>query len=145
MSITQVDMDPKEEPGVYDKPSTVMPSVDLSVLGSFEDPDTTDASGLVVELIDLYLKEATRLFEAMRQGIETKDWSVVKRAAHSLRGSSGNLGVLRMAGICDRMEHSELSHTLATQLLQDLEEEFFHVGHIMVAERQGRCGANTDR
>ncbi|HEV8370451.1 MAG TPA: Hpt domain-containing protein [Pyrinomonadaceae bacterium] len=145
MSIIQVDMDPKEEPGLYDKPSAVMPSVDLSVLSSFEDPDTTDASGLVVELIDLYQKEATRLLETMRQGIETKDWSVVKRAAHSLRGSSGNLGVLRMACVCDRMEHSELSHTLATQLLQDLEEEFVHVGHILVAERQRRCGANTDR
>jgi HPt (histidine-containing phosphotransfer) domain-containing protein len=145
MSITQVDMDPKEVPGVYDKSFSVMASVDLLVLGSFEDPDTTDASGLVVELIDLYQKEATRLFEEMRQGIETKDWSVLRRAAHSLRGSSGNLGVLRIAGICDRMEHSELSHTLATQLLHDLEEEFVQVGHILLAERQRRCGANTDR
>lgn len=145
MSITQVNMDPKEEPGIYDNPSAVMPSVDLAVLSSFEDPDTTDASGLVVELIDLYQKEAARILETMRQGIEAKDWSAVNRAAHSLRGSSGNLGVLRMAGVCDRMEHSELSHTLAIQLLQDLEEEFVHVGHILVAERQRRRGANTDR
>jgi HPt (histidine-containing phosphotransfer) domain-containing protein len=144
MSITQVDMD-TQEGGVVKESLALLPSVDLSVLSCFDDPDTADAPDLVVELIDLYLKEASHLLETMRQAIETKDWSVVKRAAHSLRGSSGNLGVLRMAELCNRMEHSELSHTLATQLLQDLEREFVHVGHTLVAERKRRCGANTDR
>jgi HPt (histidine-containing phosphotransfer) domain-containing protein len=145
MSISQVDMNPQEGESVFNESFASLPSVDLSVLSCFDDPDTSDATDLVVELIDLYLKEASQSLETMRQGIETKDWSVIKRAAHSLRGSSGNLGVLRMADICDRLEHSALCHTLATQLLQDFEQEFVQVGHTLVAERIRRCGANTDR
>lgn len=145
MSITQADMNPQEVGSGFNESFALSPSVDLSVLNCFDDPDTSHATDLVVELIDLYLKEAARLLETMRQGIETQDWSVIKRAAHSLRGSSGNLGVLRMADLCDRLEHSELGRTLATQFLQDLEQEFVQVDHTLVAERKRRCGANTDR
>jgi len=145
MSITQVDMDPKEDPGIYDKPAAVMPSVDLSVLTSFEDPDTTDAPDLVVELIDLYLTGTSHLLETITQGLATRDFAVVKRAAHSLRGSSGNLGVLRIAHLCDCLEHGEFAAGVPTQLLQDLKQEFVHVEQILFAERTRRCCANTDR
>jgi HPt (histidine-containing phosphotransfer) domain-containing protein len=115
-------------------------SVDLEVLKSFEDAQEEGEPDVVIELIDLYLVEAPRIFRTIREGIVTNGWLAAKRAAHSLRGSSGNLGILQMATIAKDLEHCDVAttDTPAQQLLQDLEAEFVRVEKILLAERQRR-------
>jgi HPt (histidine-containing phosphotransfer) domain-containing protein len=114
-------------------------SVDLEVLKSFEEAQEEGEPDFVIELIDLYLVEAPRIFRTIREGIATNCWPAAKRAAHSLRGSSGNLGILQIAAIAKDLEHcDETTDTPAEQLLQDLEAEFVRVEKILLAERQRR-------
>jgi HPt (histidine-containing phosphotransfer) domain-containing protein len=118
---------------------TELATVDLAVLASYEEAQIEGEPDFVVELIDLYLDEVPRLFDSIHTAIQTNDATIAKRAAHSLRGSSANLGVLQIAAIADELEHLESPcGTSAAQLLQSLENEFRRVKEILSAERQKR-------
>lgn len=114
-------------------------AVDLAVLAIYDDAQIEGEPDFVVELIDLYLNEVPRLFDTMRKSIANNDRSTAKRAAHSLRGSSGNLGVLQMATLAAELEHLENNYsTVARELLLSLENEFERVKEVLNAERQRR-------
>ncbi|HKV36508.1 MAG TPA: Hpt domain-containing protein [Pyrinomonadaceae bacterium] len=119
--------------------ATETQAVDLEVLAIYDDAQIEGEPDFVVELIDLYLNEVPRLFDTIRKAVANRDRSTAKRSAHSLRGSSGNLGVLQMATIAGELEHLENDYgTVAPELLQSLENEFERVKEILNAERQRR-------
>jgi HPt (histidine-containing phosphotransfer) domain-containing protein len=115
-------------------------AVDLAVLRSYENIQLDGEPDLIVELIDLYLEDARRRLAVMKLSLGKRNWPSVKREAHSLRGSSGNLGALQMALICDEIEGLESPDLFPSieALLGCLEEELEQVVHIFVAERQRR-------
>jgi len=114
-------------------------SVDLAILASFDEAQEAGEPDFVVELIDLYLEEAPRFFSSIRDGLANDDWLSAKRAAHSLRGSSSNLGILQMSLIAGALEHLTTNQDAsAAELLQGLEDEFTRVEEILLAERQRR-------
>jgi HPt (histidine-containing phosphotransfer) domain-containing protein len=114
-------------------------AVDLAVLATYDEAQMEGEPDFVVELIDIYLNEVPRLFGAIRHAITQNDRATLRRTAHSLRGSSGNLGVLQMAAIAGELEHLENNTlTVAVELLQSLEDEFERVREILNAERQRR-------
>lgn len=120
--------------------SSTRGSVDLNVLNSFEDTGLDDDGDLVVELIDLYLEEGQRQLGVIQKALETKDRDAIKRASHSLRGSSGNLGILQMALICEEMEKQDCNDPFPflEELRVSLEREFEHVRVILSTERERR-------
>ena len=119
--------------------ATETQTVDLAVLAIYDDAQIEGEPDFVVELIDLYLSEVPRLFDTIRKSVANRDRSTAKRAAHSLRGSSGNLGVLQMATIAGELEHLENDYnTVAPEMLLTLENEFERVKEILNAERQRR-------
>lgn len=114
-------------------------TVDLAVLATYDDAQMEGEPDFVVELIEIYLNEVPRLFDSIRKAITTNDRTTLRRSAHSLRGSSGNLGVLQMATIAGELEHLENnSTTSAAELLRSLEDEFERVKEILNAECQRR-------
>ena len=118
---------------------TQLTTVDLAVLTSYEDAQIEGEPDFVVELIDLYLEEAPRFFNSIRDGLANNDWLSAKRAAHSLRGSSSNLGIVQMSLIAGALEQLTTNQDAsAAELLQGLEDEFTRVEEILLAERQRR-------
>lgn len=114
-------------------------SVDLAILASFDEAQEPGEPDFVVELIDLYLVEAPNFFNSIREGLANNDWLSARRAAHSLRGSSSNLGILQLALIAGALEHLTANQdATAAELLQGLETEFAQVAEILLAERQRR-------
>ena len=114
-------------------------TVDLAILASFDEAQEEGEPDFVVELIDLYLEEAPRFFSSIRDGLANGDWPSAKRAAHSLRGSSSNLGILQMALIAGALEHlTSTQEASAAELLQSLVDEFTRVEEILLAERRRR-------
>ena len=114
-------------------------TVDLAILASFDEAQEEGDPDFVVELIDLYLEEVPRFFSSIRDGLANQDWLSAKRAAHSLRGSSSNLGILQIALIAGSLEHLTVDRDAsAAELLQGLEDEFTRVEEILLAERQRR-------
>lgn len=114
--------------------------VDLTVLASYENIQLDGEPSLIVELIDLYGGDAPRRVAAMRESLAKRNWLSLKREAHSLRGSSGNLGAIQMAVICAEIEgiESENRSQNIEALLSCLERELEQVLRIFFAERQRR-------
>jgi HPt (histidine-containing phosphotransfer) domain-containing protein len=114
-------------------------TVDLSVLTNFDEAQSDGEPDLIVELIDLYLEEASKLLAAMREAVAKKDELPLKRAAHSLRGSSGNLGILQMALMCREVEHMKSDDIVPFGVLVNkMEQELVQVRQILLEERQRR-------
>lgn len=114
-------------------------SVDLGVLAALDGAQEEGEPDFVVELIELYLKEAPRLFSLIHDGLTNDYWLNATRAAHSLRGSSGNLGIMEIASLAGDLEHLAPNDTVtARKLLLELEEEFSRVEAILIEERRRR-------
>jgi HPt (histidine-containing phosphotransfer) domain-containing protein len=114
-------------------------TVDLSVLTNFDEAQFDGEPDLIVELIDLYLVEASKLLAGMREAVAKKDALPIKQAAHSLRGSSGNLGVLQMALMCSEVEQMKSEDIFPIEVLVNkMEQELVHVRQILLEERQRR-------
>src|ERR1700674_4247912 len=81
--------------------------VDMEVLNAFEELQSDDGSGLIVELIDLFLLDAAQRVSDIREASIATEWILLKRAAHNLKGSSGNLGVRHVAETCKKLEQMD--------------------------------------
>ena len=58
----------------------------------------------MTELIDLFLDDARRQVDSMREAISQGDAPDIKRIAHGLKGSSGNVGAYQLAALCHEIE-----------------------------------------
>ena len=120
-------------------PEIFRAAVDLDVLRSYDKIQLDGEPDLIVELIDLYMEDARRRLAVMKLSLTETNWLSLKREAHSLRGSSGNLGALKMALICDEIEGLESRDPFAFEaLLACLEQELHQVLQVFLAERQRR-------
>ena len=115
-------------------------AVDMAVLTSFEEAQLDGVPDLIVELIDLYLEDAPHRLAAIEEALAKKDGPALKQAAHCLRGSSANLGVLQMALICEEVERIDCNDWFpgVQTLLGCLKEEFARVRQVLLAERRRR-------
>jgi len=59
---------------------------------------------LFAEIAGLFVAGAPGLFDAIRAGVEAGDATAVKRAAHTLKGSSGCVGGLQVSAAAARLE-----------------------------------------
>jgi HPt (histidine-containing phosphotransfer) domain-containing protein len=78
--------------------------IDLSGLTSLADLRSINEPDLVVELIDLYLKDASERIQAIKAAAARADATVLKQAAHALKGSSAGLGFQQIAEISEQLE-----------------------------------------
>lgn len=69
---------------------------------------------LLVDLIEMYLADGPTKLEAIERGIAAGDWESVERAAHSLKGSSGNLGATYVLATSDRIQNACREHKTST-------------------------------
>ena len=134
LSIAKVNFD-----AVHPGTPNLRPGVDLTVLSNYENLQVDGEPNLIVELIDLYLHDAQQRVAVMWESLAESNWASLKREAHTLRGSSGNLGALQTALICDEIEGLESRDPFAMEaLLACLERELEQVINIFLAERQRR-------
>ncbi len=78
--------------------------VDPQVLEELRSLDDGDEAGLLGELIDLFLADLPARRAAIRDGLLAGDMQAVRAAAHSLKGSAGNLGARPLAALCQEVE-----------------------------------------
>lgn len=83
-------------------------------------------SSFVREMIDLFLEHAPKWIELARAGERAADLQAVGRAAHTLKSSTGNLGVSALHALAEEIERQVAdSHREAIgALLIDLENAF---------------------
>ncbi|MCR9244506.1 MAG: Hpt domain-containing protein [bacterium] len=59
---------------------------------------------LLVDLIQMFLEDGPSKVRSITEGLEEGDFEKVERAAHSLKGTSGNLGAKFLQDSCEAMQ-----------------------------------------
>jgi PAS domain S-box-containing protein len=107
--------------------------LDLSVLNELAELDTDSDSSLLQELFDLFEQETpTKLEEIERKFLENH-FEDVKKLAHFLKSSGGNLGASLFAQSCQKLESFDdwTDSRAAKELISAIREEFDQVTFAM--------------
>lgn len=67
---------------------------------------------LLVDLIRMFLEDGPSKVRAVTDGLLAGDFEKMERAAHSLKGSSGNLGARLLQETCEQMQVAARNHKL---------------------------------
>ena len=59
---------------------------------------------MTAELMELFLDQAPEILTSLREAVEANDPGGNQRSAHYLRGSSGNIGAMRVEALCAELE-----------------------------------------
>ena len=95
----------------------------------------------MVELIDLYLRDAPAQLEALDRAVASQDATAVSAAAHKLKGSCGNIGAEGLLALCRKLEASVQANRFQEMagLLQQVAREF---GDVNAALHRVKAGTH---
>jgi HPt (histidine-containing phosphotransfer) domain-containing protein len=111
-------------------------AVDLSVLTGLREFQQPGQPDFITELIDLFLNDAASLLKLLHAAVSGNDVDELRRVAHRLKGSSSNIGAVRMATLTEKLEEKGLAQEDAEALRVKLENEFARVSETLKAERR---------
>lgn len=114
-----------------DEPILNMQTIEqLKELVDDEDPD------FFVDIVKGYIETAGVSIKELFDAVDAKDVVKVENAAHCLKGSSGNIGAVRVQAISFKLEKfgKKTDLTGASELLTDLKEEFSKVTVVLEQE-----------
>jgi PAS domain S-box-containing protein len=80
--------------------------IDPAVLGEFRELMGEEGVQMVGGLVDLYLKDSPLLIADMRQAAGCANLDDLRRAAHTLKGNSSQVGAARLSGLCFDLEQA---------------------------------------
>jgi HPt (histidine-containing phosphotransfer) domain-containing protein len=90
-----------------------VPTLDNKIFDELAALGDAIGEGFLVGLVDQFFSETEPLLVGLSQAISSDDAHSTRRLAHNLKGSSAQLGGLRFASCCDRLEKLATSGDLA--------------------------------
>ncbi len=86
---------------------------------------------VLTEVLNLFLDEAPKRMERLRDAWQDRNTAELQRSAHSLKGSAGNIGARRMYDICKQLDERGKASDFsgAKHLIEALAGEFDRVEH----------------
>jgi HPt (histidine-containing phosphotransfer) domain-containing protein len=98
------------------------------------------APGSLDRVLDEYLRDAPAQIEGMKLALSAGDMPELRRAAHSLKGSSLWLGGVRLGEWCRQLEllHEDLMEKFAPSLIVAIERELGQVMRALARRRMGQ-------
>ena len=111
------------------------PVIDSAVFDELRAADDPGQSTFLVEIVEQFVTDATAGLALLRAALASNDVDAVGRLAHSLKGSSGQLGGVRLASSCSRLETAAADGRLdeAGGDLDDVELEFEEMRRLLLA------------
>jgi len=101
------------------------PAIDPEAIEQLRFLEDEDQPNVVAELVALFVEHTPPKLAQLAEAIETHDLDALKRAAHSLKGSSANVGAQGMQRVCQQLEHNPPeAFGQAPELLALLRDEF---------------------
>ncbi len=83
-----------------------------------------DEHDIFSDLIQTYQNDASKLVNSLRKAVAHGDAKSLRRATHSLKSSSGNLGVHKLAQQADELEKRAQANDLSNITLTQFEIEY---------------------
>jgi HPt (histidine-containing phosphotransfer) domain-containing protein len=114
--------------------------LDRTALVALEGVREDGEPDLIVELIDLYLEHAPTWLEQIKLAVVKQDALLLRRSAHTLRGSSSSLGVCYVAELSRILEHLDFLNPVSgfRPWILLLEQAFANARDALMAERARR-------
>jgi HPt (histidine-containing phosphotransfer) domain-containing protein len=86
-------------------------------------------------LIDTFIQDSNDRISVLRGVISGTNADPIRRAAHSFKGSSSNIGAIRLMDLCSNLEKKAMSNKLEQldQDLREIEDEFAQVQELLLA------------
>ena len=108
-------------------------SLDITIV---QDLRKLGGAELLSELATMFSDDVRSSLVTLEKAVEEGDAQAVERIAHTLKGSSGNMGAKRMAALCAELEKAGASGelSLAPELLECVEAEFGSLGSVLKAQ-----------
>ena len=77
-------------------------------------------------LVQTFVRDSAQRIVAIRDAVKAESPDALRRAAHSFKGSAGNMGALRLADICRSLEELGRQQLIvgAPSLIHELVEEY---------------------
>jgi signal transduction histidine kinase/CheY-like chemotaxis protein len=79
-------------------------TLDQGILRGLKKLQTPRRPDFLRQVVQIYLREADQQLLALRSALESSDADRLKAVAHAFKGSSRNVGALRLAVLCQRLE-----------------------------------------
>jgi len=115
--------------------SAVLDPACIAGLKELREPGQPDP---LAELVELFHREAEACLQRMESGLAQRDSALASRAAHSLKGSSNNLGASHLGSICAVAEEKSKNGDWAavTEQIAEIKSELARVREALRAEIQ---------
>jgi HPt (histidine-containing phosphotransfer) domain-containing protein len=120
---------PRRRSGAAPESSGIAPGalpidpLDASVFGKLVALEA-DAPGFLAELVVEFESGVTRRLAALQDAARTGDADAIVFAAHSIRGSCGTVGAMRMAALANHLEYGRPSRPQIGALVRQLTLEW---------------------
>ncbi len=114
------------------------PVLDPTALDNIRALQMEGEADFLTEMIDIYLMDAPLLIDRAKRSLREEDIVSARKAFHSLKGISGNLGARHLAALCERMELQAEAENLAEMQANEpaLYREFGRVCAALEKERK---------
>ncbi|MGZ4736941.1 MAG: response regulator [Acidimicrobiia bacterium] len=90
-------------PEDFEEVADAPPVLDPEIVERLERLGDSAGEDLMGQLTILYLADADDYVVALRAAVSANDGAAMVRSAHTFSGSSGNIGALRLAGLCSSL------------------------------------------
>jgi CheY-like chemotaxis protein/HPt (histidine-containing phosphotransfer) domain-containing protein len=100
--------------------------INSAALDNIRQLQRSDKPDLLEKIVSIYMNDSPGLLNALREALEQGDAQQVRMHAHRFKSGSANLGALRLAALCKRLEDMGSNNELegALTLLNRVENEF---------------------
>ncbi|HEX2829615.1 MAG TPA: MHYT domain-containing protein [Burkholderiales bacterium] len=113
-------------------------TLDRSALDNIRRLQKPGAPSVLGKVVDLYVRDAPRQITAMRDALSAGDSAVLRRAAHTLKSNSGNLGATGLAAVCKELETRAAGAALdgTDEFIERIQREYERVQAALLAETE---------
>ncbi len=125
-------------------PAGEPPLLDPAYIDRLRQLEAVSGRSVVGEIIESFLGEAPRRVSRMREGLAAGDGEALAFTAHALKGSSAQLGALRLADLSHSLERQTRESTLAgaAETIDEIERE---IGRLAPAMRQSNDATRVSK
>ena len=81
-----------------------LPSIDPDAIANLRELNPGDNGEFLREIIGIYLEDTPKRLAELRTFLKSGDVAAFTRAAHTIKGSSANVGAQVLKGIAERLE-----------------------------------------
>ncbi len=106
-----------------------LPTIDPEAIANLRDLNPGDGGEFLREIITIYIEDTPKRLADLRTCLASGDVATFTRAAHTVKGSSANVGAVALKAIAERLELISRKEGLGAvgSLITDCETEFGRV------------------